>query len=152
MQEHVCVKINQNSFYLFYLSAMAQQTIFNQLAQSTQKCLAVLIDPDSITDNLQLNRIIGLCEQNKVDFILVGGSLITNGNWDKCIQEIKSSTAIPLILFPGNVMQVHDQADAILFLSLISGRNSDLLIGKHVLAAPDLKGPILKYYQQVICS
>ena len=118
---------------------MANQTIINSINASNKKRIAVLIDPDSISDKLQLNRIIDLCEQNKIDFILVGGSLITNGNWDNCIKEIKSNTAIPMILFPGNVMQVHDQADAILFLSLISGRNPDLLIGKHVLAAPDLK-------------
>jgi putative glycerol-1-phosphate prenyltransferase len=71
--------------------------------------------------------------------ILVGGSLITNGFWDRCIEIIKIHTNIPLVLFPGNIMQTHREADAILFLSMISGRNPDLLIGKHVLAAPLLK-------------
>ena len=74
-----------------------------------------------------------------VDFILVGGSLITNGFFEKCIQIIKLHTQIPVVLFPGNIMQVSKDADAILLLSLISGRNPDLLIGKHVLAAPMLK-------------
>ena len=124
---------------MFNLSVMAKHTIISSINTLKKKRIAVLVDPDSITDNAQLHQIIGLCELNKVDFILVGGSLITNGNWDNCIKEIKANTSIPLILFPGNTMQVHDQADAILFLSLISGRNSDLLIGKHVLAAPDLK-------------
>jgi putative glycerol-1-phosphate prenyltransferase len=70
---------------------------------------------------------------------LVGGSLITNGFWNECIEQIKSSTQIPVVLFPGNNMQIHQDADAILFLSLISGRNADLLIGKQVLAAPEVK-------------
>ncbi len=118
---------------------MAHQTIFNQLAQSTQKCLAVLIDPDSVTDKHALDKTLALCQANQVDFILVGGSLITNGFWNDCIAQIKSCTQIPVVLFPGNNMQIHQDADAILFLSLISGRNADLLIGKHVLAAPELK-------------
>lgn len=118
---------------------MATHTIFNQLNQSNQKRIAVLVDPDSISDKNALQQTIALCQTHQVDFILVGGSLITNGFWDTCIKQIKSSTNIPVLLFPGNNMQVHDQADAILFLSLISGRNPDLLIGKHVLAAPDLK-------------
>lgn len=73
------------------------------------------------------------------DLILVGGSLITNGFFERCISVIKEQTDIPVILFPGNIMQINNQADAILFLSLISGRNPDMLIGKHVLAAPTLK-------------
>jgi len=73
------------------------------------------------------------------DLILVGGSLITNGFFERCIGIIKEQTDIPVILFPGNIMQIDNQADAILFLSLISGRNPDMLIGKHVLAAPTLK-------------
>ena len=106
--------------------------------QKKQKQLAVLIDPDSVDEN-QLINLCNLCNQAKVDLILVGGSLITNGFWNKCVSLIKSLTNIPVLLFPGNIMQVHDEADAILFLSMISGRNADLLIGKHVLAAPVLK-------------
>jgi putative glycerol-1-phosphate prenyltransferase len=106
--------------------------------QKKQKQLAVLIDPDSVDEN-QLIKLCNLCNQAKADLILVGGSLITNGFWNKCVSLIKSHTQIPVLLFPGNIMQVHDEADAILFLSMISGRNADLLIGKHVLAAPLLK-------------
>ncbi|MFN4082765.1 MAG: geranylgeranylglyceryl/heptaprenylglyceryl phosphate synthase [Bacteroidia bacterium] len=110
----------------------------NDKIKSGEKLLAVLIDPDS-TDLQKLENICNLCNTNQVDLILVGGSLITNGFWDKCIKTIKSLTKIPLVLFPGNILQVHPDADAILFLSMISGRNADLLIGKHVLAAPGLK-------------
>ncbi len=103
------------------------------------KQLAVLIDPDSIANTHTLLHTIKLCNEANVNLILVGGSLITNGFWANCINLIKENTTIPVLLFPGNVMQTHDKADAILFLSMISGRNADLLIGKHVLAAPGLK-------------
>ena len=118
---------------------MAHQEIFNQLTQLPKKRLAVLIDPDSVTDKNAIDKTIALCQAHHIDFILVGGSLITNGFWNECIQQIKSCTQIPVVLFPGNNMQIHQDADAILFLSLISGRNADLLIGKQVLAAPEVK-------------
>jgi putative glycerol-1-phosphate prenyltransferase len=110
-----------------------------QKSQEGTKQLAVLIDPDSIANTQNLEATVALCNSSGVDLILVGGSLITNGFWDTCVDIIKSNTHIPVLLFPGNVMQTHDKADAILFLSMISGRNPDLLIGKHVLAAPGLK-------------
>lgn len=113
-------------------------TLKNNIANK-QKHLAVLIDPDSIESESQLVNICQRSNDASVDFILVGGSLITNGFFDKCIQIIKKHTQIPVVLFPGNIMQVSKDADAILLLSLISGRNPDLLIGKHVLAAPMLK-------------
>lgn len=106
---------------------------------SKQKQLAVLIDPDSVVGEKELINTCKLCDEAKVDLILVGGSLITNGFWDKCVTLIKANTTIPVLLFPGNNMQVHNEADAILFLSMISGRNPELLIGKHVLAAPGLR-------------
>jgi len=110
-----------------------------QKSNHGKKQFAVLIDPDSISSETSLIEICELCNKSSVDLILVGGSLIINGFWDKAIEIIKKHTSIPLILFPGNIMQTHDNADAILFLSMISGRNPDLLIGKHVLAAPGLK-------------
>ena len=74
-----------------------------------------------------------------VDYFFVGGSLITQNNISKIISLIKKSSDIPVVIFPGNNMQICTQADAILFLSLISGRNPDLLIGQHVNVAPLLK-------------
>lgn len=111
----------------------------SQKAQAGLKQLAVLIDPDSLKTEAELVNLIARCNEAEVDMILVGGSLITNGFWNRCIEIIKINTNIPLVLFPGNIMQTHAEADAILFLSMISGRNPDLLIGKHVLAAPLLK-------------
>ena len=69
----------------------------------------------------------------------VGGSLLTNDYLKNCITTIKNNSKIPVVLFPGNAMQVDEQADAILFLSLISGRNAEMLIGKQVITAPILK-------------
>ncbi len=115
---------------------------YSSLLEKTKKGikqLAVLIDPDSLHTEDGLLALIKNCEEQQVDMLLVGGSLITNGFWDRCIELIKANTTIPVVLFPGNVMQTHKAADAILFLSMISGRNPDLLIGKHVLAAPLLK-------------
>ncbi len=114
-------------------------TSLQEKASKGQKQLAVLIDPDSLQNEEGLLALIHSCNQHKVDLILVGGSLITNGFWDRCIELLKANTQIPVVLFPGNIMQTHKAADAILFLSMISGRNPDLLIGKHVLAAPLLK-------------
>jgi len=74
-----------------------------------------------------------------VDYFFVGGSLLTNDNLNDCIKTIKDNSKIPVILFPGNTMQINQNADGILFLSLISGRNAELLIGKQVITAPILK-------------
>jgi putative glycerol-1-phosphate prenyltransferase len=105
-----------------------------------KKLFSVLIDPDKFDSS----EVITLCEDAAVDFIMVGGSIITQGNFENCIQTIKKLTKIPIIIFPGNYMQISDKADAILLLSLISGRNADLLIGNHVLAASALKSSNLE--------
>jgi len=104
-----------------------------------RKSLAVLFDPDKISDIRSIIRQINLCEENKVDFIFVGGSLITSDNFSRIISVIKSNSDIPVAIFPGNHIQIDANADALLLLSLISGRNPDFLIGQHVLAAPILK-------------
>ncbi len=106
---------------------------------SGKKALAVLLDPDKLTDEARLKHIIKLVNECKVDFLLVGGSLITEDNFEKCLKQIKASCSLPIILFPGSVGQVSAEADAMLFLSLISGRNPELLIGQHVLAAPKIR-------------
>lgn len=104
-----------------------------------KKSIAVLIDPDKVEDPGSLTRLLNLASENCVDFFLVGGSLITTTNLSEVIRQIKEAVNIPVVLFPGNSMQIDPGADAILFLSLISGRNPDLLIGQHVIAAPILK-------------
>jgi putative glycerol-1-phosphate prenyltransferase len=102
------------------------------------KQLAVLIDPDKANDQ-QLEHLIETAILAKVDYFFVGGSLLMSDRLGLCLEQIGRSCAIPRILFPGNALQVHSEADAILFLSLISGRNPEFLIGQHVIAAPSLK-------------
>jgi len=103
-----------------------------------RKAFAVLIDPDKI--NLaSCSQLLNISLENKVDFFLIGGSLMTVSNLSQIIRYLKANSNIPLVLFPGNNLQIDISADAILFLSLISGRNSEYLIGQHVVAAPILK-------------
>ncbi|MEP6795489.1 MAG: geranylgeranylglyceryl/heptaprenylglyceryl phosphate synthase, partial [Saprospiraceae bacterium] len=106
--------------------------------QQGKKKLAVLIDPDQMRMG-KLDQIIDLSIHCKVDYFFIGGSLLVNSQLDQCLEMIRKRCPIPLILFPGNSYQLSYHADAILFLSLVSGRNPDLLIGQHVIAAPYLK-------------
>ncbi|MEN9523766.1 MAG: hypothetical protein RL065_2143 [Bacteroidota bacterium] len=118
-----------------------QPTVLEQFKAArlqNQKQFALLIDPDKL-DNAALQSTIDLAVKAKVDYLFVGGSLLTKDVLDECLTTIKSNCSIPTILFPGSVMQINDKADAIFFLSLISGRNPEMLIGQHVLAAPYLK-------------
>jgi len=103
-----------------------------------QKLLATLIDPDKVTD-ASLAHTVNLCLKAQVDLFLVGGSLLTADALERTVQAIKAQTDIPVVLFPGSIHQITRHADALLFLSLISGRNPELLIGNHVLAAPMLR-------------
>ena len=102
-----------------------------------KKQLAVLIDPDKFTDEVA-ERFISSVAKAKPDYIFVGGSL-TASSTDEAIRRIKENTDIKVVLFPGNSTQLSDKADAMLMLSLISGRNADFLIGQHVVAAPFIK-------------
>ena len=103
-----------------------------------KKLFAILIDPDK-QKNSVLSLIVQKANEANVDYFFVGGSLLTNDNLNECIKTIKNNSNIPVILFPGNAMQINKNADGILFLSLISGRNPELLIGKQVISAPILK-------------
>ncbi|MBK6273439.1 MAG: geranylgeranylglyceryl/heptaprenylglyceryl phosphate synthase [Chitinophagales bacterium] len=105
---------------------------------TSKKQIAVLIDPDK-TDAKKLVKTIQQAELAKVDFYLVGGSLLLKNNLDEIIAIIKKNSKKKVYLFPGNPSQISTKADGILLLSLISGRNAELLIGNHVLAAPILK-------------
>jgi phosphoglycerol geranylgeranyltransferase len=106
--------------------------------QLQKKSLAVLLDPDKV-ENSKFDDFLYNCVENQVDFFLVGGSLITKNIMCEMIENIRLKTNIPVIIFPGNNLHIEPSADAILLLSLISGRNPDYLIGQHVIAAPLLK-------------
>ena len=103
-----------------------------------KKQFAILVDPDK-SDDSKASHLAKAAQKCGVDYIFVGGSLLTNSNLNNCIENLKRNCTVPVVLFPGNIMQIDKNADAILFLSLISGRTPDLLIGKHVIAAPILK-------------
>ncbi len=106
--------------------------------QKGQKSFAVLIDPDGV-DVSSLEALIELCVNAKVDYFFVGGSLVLSNHLDEVIRQIKKRCNIPVVLFPGSPSQVSKYADALLYLSLISGRNPELLIGQHVVSAPVVK-------------
>ena len=103
-----------------------------------KKSFAVLIDPDNVSKE-SLNTLINLSLNAKVDYLFVGGSLMISNQLDECIQWVKKACDIPVLLFPGSPLQISNHADALLYLSLISGRNPDLLIGQHVVSAPLVK-------------
>ena len=107
--------------------------------KSNQKSLSVLIDPEVHSNDNKLSQFLKVLEGNQIDYIFIGGSLIKNPDINPCIKYLKSRTEIPLVLFPGNGLYLSESADAVLFLSLISGRNPELLIGRHVPVAAALK-------------
>ena len=107
--------------YFCYKSGFSYRTVKNKVSKN------------------QLLTIIEKAEKVNTDYFFVGGSLLTNDSLDSCLSTLKENSNIPVILFPGDAMQVNDKADGILFLSLISGRNADMLIGKQVVTAPILK-------------
>ena len=103
-----------------------------------QKSLAILIDPDQHQGSIT-HDIISQSLLHGVDLFLVGGSLVSNGITQKCVADLKKFGAPHVVLFPGNEIQLAPEADALLFMSLISGRNPEYLIGKQVIAAPWVK-------------
>ncbi|HEY8661313.1 MAG TPA: geranylgeranylglyceryl/heptaprenylglyceryl phosphate synthase, partial [Hanamia sp.] len=103
-----------------------------------KKSFAVLVDPDKVNEE-KMHKLINLAMSSGVDYFLVGGSLLISNYLDECVQFIKNNCTIPVMLFPGSSTQVSKYADALLYLSLISGRNPELLIGQHVVSAPVIK-------------
>ena len=106
--------------------------------KNNQRLFSLLIDPDKTGSN-GLERTAISAQNAGVDMFFVGGSLLVSNTLFDTVQIIKANCDIPVVLFPGDNMQVVPNADAILLLSVISGRNAEMLIGKHVVAAPRLK-------------
>ena len=120
---------------------MTGTRIYNSITErKTQgkKSFAVLIDPDKVNDK-KMDTLVKLALDARVDYFFVGGSLVISNYLDECVQFIRRNSSIPVLLFPGSPNQVSKYADALLYLSLISGRNPELLIGQHVLSAPQVK-------------
>jgi phosphoglycerol geranylgeranyltransferase len=116
---------------------MVLKHLNNAKANGT-RLFSLLIDPDK-TVGSDLERTAIRAQESGVDMLFVGGSLLVNDRLFDTVQIIKANCDIPVVLFPGDNMQVVPNADAILLLSVISGRNAEMLIGKHVVAAPRLK-------------
>lgn len=117
------------------------QEIYKEITNAfreNRRLLAVLLDPDKV----DINRIENLVEkisQSPATHIFIGGSLVFSNLIEHLITEIKSFSNLPILLFPGHPSQIAENADGLLFLSLLSGRNPDYLIGHHVKSAPSLK-------------
>jgi len=117
------------------------QQIYHTIAHykaKAQKAFAVLIDPDKLNEQ-SLIHTIEIAVKAKVDFFFVGGSLVVTDTLDTMVSTIKKHCTIPILLFPGSPDQITPKADALLYLSLISGRNAELLIGQHVISAPFIR-------------
>lgn len=120
---------------------VSSHTVYKELLDrraAGKKSFAVLVDPDK-TQVDQVGELIQKCVSAEVDFLLVGGSLVVSMHLEELVLSIKAQTKIPVILFPGSPSQITPAADALLYLSLISGRNPELLIGQHVISAPLVK-------------
>jgi len=111
--------------------------VYNRIVNNKKPLIAVLIDPENYTKS-SMFKTLEICEKTNVSLIFLGGSIVSNFVQD-IANLIKQYTKIPLVLFPGSLMQITQYADAILLLSLISGRNPELLIGNHVVSAKFLK-------------
>ena len=117
------------------------QSLYKNIVSSLndeKKNLAVLIDPDKMSV-AYVEGFIQKVNSSMATHIFVGGSEVGEGVTERLVIEIKKHTKLPVILFPGDIIQITDKADGILFLSLISGRNPEYLIGKHVDAVSKLK-------------
>ncbi len=102
-----------------------------------RKLLAILLDPDK-TDDDSLAEILAKINDSIVDFIFVGGSSVAENATNSLVLKLRSQTTLPVVLFPGHYQQITTHADAILFLSLISGRNPEYLINQQVEAVPHI--------------
>ena len=114
------------------------QSVFEKLlfvSSCKGSAFFVLVDPDRVSSD-KVSGFADLCAKADVDAFLVGGSLTFSGHLDELVSSIKKASGLPVLLFPGNACQISGAADAILFLSLLTSRNADFLVGEHVKAAP----------------
>ncbi|MCC5944119.1 MAG: geranylgeranylglyceryl/heptaprenylglyceryl phosphate synthase [Bernardetiaceae bacterium] len=103
-----------------------------------KKSLIVLLDPDKL-DEASTIAMAKAADYHAIEAFFVGGSLMSSNRFEQTVSLLKAHSKLPIIIFPGNYLQISAQADALLLLSLLSGRNPEFLIGQHVVAAPYLK-------------
>lgn len=106
--------------------------------KSLSKGIAVLIDPDKFKSTIAIEQYLEKIKLAQPDFLFIGGSSVAKSDFDRCVDTAKKMLSIPIIIFPGASHHLSKNADALLFLSLISGRNPDFLIGQHVEAMDEL--------------
>ena len=111
------------------------ETSFREVVSEKGAAFCMLLDPDRNSSD-ELSRAAEIGQEGGVDFIFIGSSLMLSGNFDSAVEAVKKRTDLPVVVFPGNPGQISEHADAILFLSLISGRNAEYIIGQQVVAAP----------------
>ena len=120
---------------------MLQTSIYEQIANArreNRKLIGILLDPDKLRLEKVADCLLAIDSQ-EVDLLLVGGSTVENGDTQALVGKIKEHSSLPVVLFPGDFSQITGQADAVLFLNLISGRNSEYLINQQVKAVPLLE-------------
>ena len=116
---------------------MRHQDIYRRI-NARKGQIAVLIDPEKCSDLDQLKDLLRKSAFAKIDYFFVGGSTVTRKEFTETVEFLKKNTDIPVVIFPGASHQVSGYADGLLYLSLISGRNPDYLIGHHVQSAPEV--------------
>ena len=134
-------RINGKSFAFLHLIRLLMKEVYTSLLEKKKtgkKSLAILIDPDKVSAS-SLMPVIELAVESRADYFFVGGSLVVTNQLDEVVLQIKQHCSLPVLLFPGSPSQISRHADALLYLSLISGRNPELLIGQHVISAPFVK-------------
>ena len=112
--------------------------LINSAKKNNKKLLAILLDPDKL-DLMDISKTIQKINKSKANLIFIGGSLLFKNVLDQFVTKVKENTKLPILLFPGSTVQITNKADGILFLQLISGRNSEYLISNQVIAAPLLR-------------
>lgn len=120
---------------------MLPSTIYEKIAQArlqNRKLIGILLDPDKLPLE-EVENCLQAIDFEVVDMLLVGGSTVENGDAQALVGQIKKHSSLPVVLFPGDYSQITGQADALLFLNLISGRNSEYLINQQVKAVPLLQ-------------
>lgn len=108
------------------------------VASKDKKLLAILIDPDKVSVE-KITDLVSKINSSPATHLFVGGSSYDGNHLDELIATLKQNTSLPILLFPGNPSQISNQADGILFLTLLSGRNPDYLIEHQINAVPFLK-------------
>ena len=110
-----------------------------QIIKNIDGGIAILIDPDKFKSESDLLQYLEKVSFAKPDLVFIGGSTVSKSDFQNCVQLAKTKIAAPIVIFPGASHQLSEHADAILFLSLISGRNPDYLIGHHISSVSELE-------------